>query len=109
VIATIDPPLRYRFQPRHILGLACLDYCFNYGNYEPSTGQFRVRASAGNAFVVSRAGDSLAIDAGTYVVPDNRVPLFQVYQCGPPWTKLCIQSLARGEPVRAPVSLSKRY
>lgn len=107
VIAAIDPPLRYRFQPQHILGLACLDRCFNYGNYEPSTGQFRVHASAGNGFVVSRARDSLAIDTGTYVAPDTAVPFFQIYQCGLPWTKLCVRSLAPGEPARAPVSLSK--
>lgn len=100
VISTIDPPLKYRFSVRHILDQACLGYCFNYGNYEPATQQFRVRASPGNAFVVSQMKDSLAIDAGTYVVPSSAMPLFQIYQCGPTWTKLCIRSPRVDEPVR---------
>lgn len=105
VVATIDPPLKYRFQLRHIIDLACLDYCYAYGNYEPATHQFRVRASEGNQFMVSRVQDSLEIDAGTYVVPPNASPLFQLYDCGPPWTKLCIRQREAGDTLSARVKI----
>lgn len=102
LISSVDPPLKYRLSVRHILDLACLDYCFDYGNYEPATQQFRVRGLPGNEFVVDKPSDSLAIDAGTYVVPANALPLSQLYQCGPPWTKICIRSLGPEESLRQP-------
>lgn len=99
-IQTIDPPLKYRFSVRHILDLACINYCFDYGNYEPATKQFRIRAAPENPLVVTDPRDSLAIDAETYVVPSNALPLSELCQCGPPWTKLCVRTLSSGEPLR---------
>lgn len=97
VLSTIVPPLRYRLSPKHILDLACVGYCFDYGNYEPATGQFRLRASPGNRFVISDEQNASAAEAGTYVVKERDLPVYQLYQCRSAWTDLCIRPLRAGE------------
>ena len=97
VLSTIVPPLRYRLSPKHILDLACVGYCFDYGNYEPATRQFRVRALPGNRFVISDEQDASAAEAGAYVVQTRDVPVYQLYQCRSAWSDLCIRPLQAGE------------
>ena len=38
---------------QHMIDRACIGYCFSYGNYEPSSGVFRVRAAPGNPYMLS--------------------------------------------------------
>jgi hypothetical protein len=38
---------------RTALDRACIGHCFSYLNYEPASGQFRIRAAPGNPFVVA--------------------------------------------------------
>jgi hypothetical protein len=97
IIATILPFEGSRLGMQHIVDRACIGYCFSYGDYEPSTKQFRVRANSGNPFVVSDAEDVVAIASGDYVVQAKDLPLFQIYQCNSNMTELCIRGLAPGE------------
>ena len=81
----------------HIVDRACIGHCFSYGNYEPSTKQFRVRALPKNPIVVADFGLSDAIQTGTYVVRPQDLPMIQIHQCDLSMIHLCVRQLAAGE------------
>jgi hypothetical protein len=96
VVATIVTfPCRVTTQ--HLIDRACIRHCFSYGNYEPALGQFRVRASFGNPFVMSDTQIVGAAQAGDYVVRSHDLPLIDVYQCDLSATELCMRELAAGD------------
>src|SRR5208282_486077 len=97
VLDTVVPPKIYRFSAYHMVDRACIGYCFSYGNYEAPSKQFRVRAMPGNPLVMSEIANASAMEQGTYVVQPRDLPVYQVYQCGPDWTDLCIRPLQAGE------------
>ncbi len=97
VIATVGGPPQYRFSVKHMADNACIGHCFSYGNYEAPSGQFRVHGSPGNAFVVSDIHDATWMEEGRYIVQERDLPLYQLHQCTPEWTKLCIRPLKAGE------------
>ena len=66
VMATILPPSGSRVLIQHIVDRACIGRCFSYGNYEPSTGLFRVRALPGNPYVLSDYGLAVDMENGEY-------------------------------------------
>jgi hypothetical protein len=73
-----DASLRTPFAVGHMIDRVCIGRCFSYGNYEASTAQFRVRATAANPYVVFRYGDSIDIQLGRYVVKPSDLPLYKV-------------------------------
>jgi hypothetical protein len=81
----------------HIVDRACIAQCFSYGNYEPSSQQFRVRALPGNPIVLADAENASASSAGEYVVQPRDLPLFEIYQCDLNLTELCMRELTAGE------------
>jgi hypothetical protein len=84
VVSTLATP-GSRVQPfTHSVARSCIDRCFAWGNYEASTGVFRVRARPGNAIVVSRRGDAAAIEMGRYEVPELPFALWKVVACEAP-------------------------
>jgi hypothetical protein len=96
VMATIWPPAGTPlYSMIDIVDRACIERCFSFGNYEPSAGQFRVRALPGNGIVTTSFQDSADIEAGKYVVKSQDLPAYQVYQCSP--FVLCIRKLEAGE------------
>jgi hypothetical protein len=97
VMATIQPPPGSRVMIQHIVDRACIGRCFSYGNYEPSTGLFRVRALPGNPYVLSDYDLTVDMENGEYTVQPEDLPLYQVYQCSPRGIDLCIGSLQAGE------------
>jgi hypothetical protein len=97
VMGTILPPPDSRVTIQHILDRACLGYCFSYGNYEPGSKMFRVRANPGNPYVLDNYDLAVEMEDGDYVVKSTDLPVYQVYQCGPDDAKLCIHSLKAGE------------
>jgi hypothetical protein len=67
-------------------------------NYEPSTGQFRVRVREGSPVVVASPDDSEDMQFGSYEVQEADLPLKEIYQCNAAdWTKLCVRDLRAGE------------
>ena len=82
----------------HLVDRACVGRCFSYSNYEPSSGQFRVRALPGNRIVASSAGTSMAMQLGSYTVLAEDLPLFQIFFCHRNSTELCIRELPAGPP-----------
>lgn len=99
IIETFKPPLKYRFSVKHMSEVSCIGQCFSYGNYEPASGQFRVRAAPGNLIVVSKVPDGASMERGDYVVRARDLPVYHLYQCGVEWTTLCIRPLEAGETI----------
>jgi hypothetical protein len=97
VMATIEPLGDSRVPIQHIIDRACVERCFSYGNYEPGSLDFRVRATPGNPYVLDDYEEAVAMEEGTYVVRPADLPLYQVYQCSDDGTDLCIRPLAAGE------------
>jgi len=97
VLGTIEPPLDSRVPPQHILDRACIGYCFSYGNYEPGTAMFRVRAMPGNPYVLSSYDLAVEMEEGDYTVTPQDLFVYQVYQCSMSGTELCIHPLEAGE------------
>jgi hypothetical protein len=81
----------------HIVDRACAGRAFSYNNYEPSTQQFRVRASPGNPIVATSFAAADALETGRYVVQPRDLPMVQIYQCDLSMTRLCMRQLTAGE------------
>jgi hypothetical protein len=62
----------------HMIDRICVGRCYSYANYEPSTDQFRIRATAPNSIVAASYEDSMSMQMGGYIVKDRDVPLYQV-------------------------------
>lgn len=81
VMGTILPPRGSRVGIQHILDRACIGYCFSYGNYEPGSKMFRVRAVPGNPYVLGDYDLATETEQGDYVVRPGDLPVWQVYGC----------------------------
>jgi hypothetical protein len=81
----------------HLLSRACIGHCFDYMNYEPSTGQFRVHAAPGNSVVLSTYAEFEAMKSGTYQLKASDLPLYALIRCGPEPEELFMETLAMGE------------
>lgn len=82
----------------HIADRACIGHCFSYANYEPASGQFRIRVRPGSPVVSASDDDTEDMQSGEYQVQDEDLPVMEIFQCDEKdLTKLCIRSLAAGE------------
>ena len=97
VLGTIKPPSGSRVLIQHILDRACIGHCFSYGNYEPTTGMFHVRALPGNSYNMTDGDSTASMEDGSYEVQARDLPAFQIYQCSLTGTDLCIRPLEEGE------------
>jgi hypothetical protein len=97
VLGTILPPEESRIGIQHILDRACIGYCFSYGNYEPGSRMFRVRALPGNPYVLSDYELAVQMEDGYYTLKPADLPAYQVYQCGQAGKDLCIHRLEAEE------------
>lgn len=99
VLATIWAPSDSRvWFVGHLADRACIGRCFSYGNYEPSSGEFRVRVRPGSPIVTASADDAEDMASGEYEVQEEDLPIVQIYQCDPrDLTKLCLRELSAGE------------
>jgi hypothetical protein len=100
IIPTIaaDPEWRIEFIG-HLADRACVGRCFVYSNYEPSSGQFRVRvAQEGSRIVTDSAEDAEDMQGGAYEIQGSDLPVKELFQCDRgDWTRLCVRDLAEGE------------
>lgn len=83
-----------RLEIDHIADGLCVRRCFVYGNYQPSAGQFPVRARPGNHIVEWTRKDVLESYRGQYVVRPHDVPLYQIFPCK---GNICLRSLHAGD------------
>ena len=99
LIVTVGAPADSRISfIGHSVERACIGHCFSYANYEPASGEFRVRVRKGSPVVTSSTDDAEDMASGEYEVDDTDLPLKQIYQCdATDPTKLCIRDLEAGE------------
>jgi hypothetical protein len=82
----------------HIVERACIDRCFAYANYEPPTGQFRLRIRPGSPVGTDSPDKVGDMETGDYIVRPEDLPINQIYQCDEnDLSKLCIRDLTPGE------------
>lgn len=96
VIMGADDPALRSAAVTHMIDRVCVGHCFSYANYEPSTGQFRVRATGPNPYVVWTYEDSWKMQTGIYVVRPADLPLYQVIMDAK--GKLGVREPPAGEP-----------
>jgi hypothetical protein len=82
----------------HLVDRACVGKCFVFQNYEPASGQFRVRVRPGSPVATDNAETAEKMEAGEYIVREKDLPISEINQCdeNDP-TKLCLHPLAAGE------------
>jgi hypothetical protein len=99
VIETINAPPDSRVPfIDHIVDRACIGRCFAYANYEPASGQFRIRARPDSPLATDSVDFSQAMEDGKYVVRPQDLPMIQIDQCGGnDLTRLCMHDLSAGE------------
>lgn len=82
----------------HSVERACIGHCFNYANYEPASGEFRVRVRTGSPVATSSTDLAEDMASGEYEVDDADLPIKQIWQCDEKdLTRLCIRDLVAGE------------
>jgi hypothetical protein len=62
----------------HVLDWACIGRCFDYGNYEPGTGQFRIRVLRRNQVVAPSIAIAQEIEFGHHIVAPDEAPLYSI-------------------------------
>jgi hypothetical protein len=104
VVPYVNPPDDWRIEfIFHAVDRTCIGHCFSYTNYEPSSGQFRIRVRPGSPIVTASSEDAEAMASGDYVVRDSDPPLTAIYQCDDDdFTKLCAAPLHPGESTQTP-------
>jgi hypothetical protein len=85
----------------HMLSRACIGRCFDYQNYEPATGSFRIRVNPGSPVVMSDIGAVYGMESGYYVLKDSDPPIHLIYRCGRSPDDLCLRTLLPGQSVRS--------
>lgn len=86
-----------RLSANHLLSRACVGHCFDFANYEASTGQFRIHAEPGNPAVMPTFFDVGSIAVGNYVIKPSYLPLYGLIRCGPGKADSMLRPLAAGE------------
>lgn len=97
VIAQAPEQSLYWLCFQHDVDRACIGRCFSYGNYEPSSRQFRIHAGPDNGVVMSDQTDVDAVRTGRYTVRARDLPMQLVYPCGAGFGYVCSQALGLGE------------
>ncbi len=99
VASTVYSPPGYRPFYEHLVDRACIEVCYHYSNYEPSTHEFRVRVVPdGSPLVAATVVESEDLQFGNYEIEEGDLPMRQIYQCdSTDLTRLCIRELQPGE------------
>jgi len=91
VLSAIRPPAGSRIVIQHIVDRACIGHCFSFENFEPDTGQFRVRATPGNTIAVVTTPISPTEQSDKNAVQSIVPPAFEVYPCGAGMSTVCVR------------------
>jgi hypothetical protein len=98
VIATLKNSRLYVQALVHVLDRPCIGRCFDFGNYEPSTAQFRLRARPGNPYVTSDYDDIDDWETDRFVFRRSDFDLYRLTACSA-GTDVCISRVQPGEPL----------
>ena len=89
----------------HLVDRACVGNCYSYGNYEPSSGHFRLRAHPSNGFVVAEISRAYAFEFGGAEVTAQDLPLLRIE--GTLGGEITVRELREGEKVTDPCPVSQ--
>jgi len=81
----------------HIGSGACIERCWDYGNYEPATAQFRVQAPGPNPVVAGDMSLVADLEQGRHVVTAPEAPLYSVCAVKGSDTHFELRKLTAGE------------
>jgi len=81
IIAAVKDSRLYIPALQHVADRACIGRCFDFADYEPSTGQFRVRAQTGNSFVITDPDDIGELEHRQLVFQRTDVPVYRLFPC----------------------------
>lgn len=99
VIWNVDSGTTRAGQFAHMIDRACIGHCWSYGNYEPSSQAFPLRAVTRNPVVISDADRQRSLEAGTFSVEAMDLPLHVVeYRAGRE-TPFTIREATAGETI----------
>ena len=107
IISTLAPLSGSGVFSLHVVARACIQRCFVIDNYEAGSGQFRLRATAGNRILAADTRSTNEMMMGSYDVKPEDLPLWQIFQCGPSDIDLCLRPLRAG-PMSLPQSVRVR-
>lgn len=97
VVDDIDSGDEFRVGFEHILDRACIGRCFSYDNYEPSSGQFRVRAVPGNSIVEAPAAANSNAPSREDLAKALGSPIYDISQCDGSSVNICVRKLSADE------------
>jgi hypothetical protein len=86
-----------RLSADHLLSRACVGHCFDFANYEPATGQFRIHPEPGNPVVMSTYFEVGSIAVGNFEIKPSYLPLYGLIRCGPNRSEFFVRPLEAGE------------
>lgn len=81
----------------HVGSGVCIGRCWDYGNYEPSTAQFRARVFGPNGVVIDDMRKVAEIESGQHVVTTQEAPVFSVCPSEVPGKRFELRKLGAGE------------
>jgi hypothetical protein len=81
VIATVKDSRLYLPALQHVVDRPCIGRCFDFADYEPSTGQFRLRAQPGNSLVISDSADIDKLEHKQFVFNRADVTVYRLFPC----------------------------
>ncbi len=99
VVTAATSPLERLSPLLHMIDRACIGHCFSYGNYEPSTAQFRLRSRPGSPVVMDSPRSVLALQEGRYVARQEDLPLYGLFLKQSHPFSLEVRALQAGEKV----------
>jgi hypothetical protein len=97
VVAALEDSSGRLHSLAHTLDRVCVEHCFSYGNYEPVTGQFRVRVLEPNPFEAPSIEVVDEIQNGRHIVTPAEAPLYCICPCEDKKARFCLRALAAGE------------
>jgi len=80
----------------HLVDTVCLGRCYDFADYEPSIGHFRIHANPANKVVMWRREDVVSVDSVIYSARPEDLPVYLISPCR---TGLCVHSMRPGEPM----------
>ncbi|HEV8412397.1 MAG TPA: hypothetical protein VGQ49_02300 [Bryobacteraceae bacterium] len=81
----------------HVLDWACIGRCFDYANYEPGTGQFRIRVLRRNQVVAPTIAIAQEIEYGHHIVAPDEAPLYSICPGPDSEHRLRLQKMKAGD------------
>jgi hypothetical protein len=77
VVSNVDWPLG-RVQMWHLIDRACIGHVYDFGNYEASSGHFRIRALRGNTFLTWLPPEVDPVGSAV-LLRRKGIPVYEIY------------------------------